>query len=224
MQHVRRATERGHADHGWLNSFHTFSFGDYVDPRFMGFSQSFPPSAPSGNVRVINEDRVKAGQGFGTHPHRDMEIISYVVQGALAHKDSLGTGSTIVRGDVQRMTAGSGVTHSEFNASAADAVHFLQIWLLPRARSLLPTYEQKFFSDDDKRGQLRVVASPDGRDGSITLHAEATMFAGLLSRASIALPTRRGFVHVVTGTLQVNGAMLHAGDVEPAEVLAWSLA
>jgi quercetin 2,3-dioxygenase len=203
---VRRANERGHANHGWLDSFHTFSFAGYQDPAHMGFR----------NLRVINEDRVAPGQGFGTHGHSDMEILSYVLGGALEHRDSMGTGSTIRPGDVQRMSAGSGVTHSEFNASKTEPVHFLQIWILPSARGIAPGYEQKTFSENDKRGKLRIVASPDGREGSVTVHADALIYAGLFANgetAMLPLPAgRNAWVHVVRGTLRVNGTSLAAGD------------
>src|SRR5687768_7245175 len=176
MMRIRRAQDRGHANHGWLDSHHTFSFADYYDPSHMGFRA----------LRVINEDRVEPSRGFGTHPHRDMEIISYVLEGGLEHKDSMGTGSVIRPGDVQRMSAGTGVTHSEFNASKRDPVHFLQIWLLPRERGIKPGYEQKSFSADEKRGRLRLVASPDGREGSVQIHADAALYAGLFDRGESA--------------------------------------
>src|SRR6476660_9766841 len=168
MIKLRKSGERGHANHGWLDSHHTFSFADYYDAAHMGFRA----------LRVINDDRVHGGMGFGTHGHRDMEIISYVLEGALAHKDSMGTSDVIRPGDVQRMSAGTGVTHSEFNASKTELVHFLQIWILPSARGFKPSYEQKRFSPEDKDGRLRVVASPDGRDGSVYVHADATLYAG----------------------------------------------
>ncbi|HTV18367.1 MAG TPA: pirin family protein [Polyangiaceae bacterium] len=206
MMNVRRANERGHADHGWLDSRHTFSFADYYDPAHMGFRA----------LRVINEDRVAAGQGFPRHPHRDMEIVSYVLDGALAHRDSMGTGSTIRPGDVQRMSAGTGVAHSEYNASKSDSVHFLQIWLLPSQRGIAPSYEQKTFTPEQKSGQLRVVASPDGRDGSVTLHTDATLYAGLFGAEQSArhelAPGRHAWVHVARGTATVNGQELSAGD------------
>ena len=203
---VRQANQRGHAQHGWLDSQHTFSFADYHDPKQMGFRA----------LRVINEDRVAPGQGFGTHSHRDMEIISYVLDGALEHKDSIGTGSVIRPGDVQRMSAGSGVAHSEFNASASEPVHFLQIWLLPSQRGIKPSYEQKSFSAQDRQGRLRVVASPDGRDGSVAIHSDVVVHAGLLAageKAELALaPGRHAWVQVARGLVLVNGTELAAGD------------
>jgi quercetin 2,3-dioxygenase len=206
MMTIRPADQRGHADHGWLNSHHTFSFADYHDPAQMGFRQ----------LRVINEDRVQPGRGFGTHPHRDMEIISYVLEGGLQHKDSMGTGSIIRPGDVQRMSAGTGVTHSEYNASRSDLVHFLQIWLLPAQRGIRPGYEQKVFPREEKDGRLRLVASPDGADGSVTIHTDARLFAGLFEvgqSAELALaPGRHAWVHVARGKVRVNGAELSAGD------------
>jgi redox-sensitive bicupin YhaK (pirin superfamily) len=206
MNELRRAGERGYADHGWLRSFHSFSFADYYDPRHMGF----------GPLRVINEDRVRPGAGFGTHGHRDMEIVSYVLDGALAHKDSMGNGSTIVPGDVQRMSAGSGVRHSEFNHDAARVTHFLQIWIEPAVSGLAPSYEQKHFPPAEKRGRLRLVASPDGAEGSVLLHQDARLYAGLFDgaeRASLELaPRRLSYVHVARGRLKVNGEALEAGD------------
>jgi redox-sensitive bicupin YhaK (pirin superfamily) len=218
MLELRRAGERGYADHGWLRSFHTFSFADYYDPRHMGF----------GALRVINEDRIQAGTGFGTHGHRDMEIISYVLDGALAHEDSMGNGSSIVPGDVQRMSAGRGVMHSEYNHAPDGVTHFLQIWIEPNVRGIEPSYEQKHFAPADKRGRLRLVASPDGRDGSVTIHQDAALYAALLDgaeRATHALaPGRRAYVHVARGRLSVNGQALEAGDAlklsaEPQVVL-----
>jgi len=231
MNEIRRSAERGFADHGWLRSFHTFSFADYQDPKHMGF----------GALRVINEDRVRPGAGFGTHGHRDMEIISYVLEGALAHKDSMGTGSVIVPGDVQRMSAGRGVTHSEFNHDQKDVTHFLQIWIEPAARGIAPSYEQKHFAPQDKRGRLRLVASPDAADGSVTIHQDARLYAGLFDgaeRAEHALAKgRRAYVHVARGKIVVNGTVLEAGDAlktdaprivfekgEDAEVLLFDLA
>ncbi|HEY1957304.1 MAG TPA: pirin family protein [Polyangiaceae bacterium] len=206
MIKVRPAAERGHADHGWLDSHHTFSFADYHDPAHMGFR----------NLRVINDDTVAAGRGFGTHGHRDMEIVSYVLEGALEHKDSTGTSGVIRPGDVQRMSAGSGVMHSEQNASKSERVHFLQIWILPHARGIAPGYEQKTFARDDKKGRLRVVASNDGREGSVTIHADATVYAGVFDAgdaAELALAGSNGaWVHVATGAARVNGRELRAGD------------
>lgn len=206
MLTIRRAPDRGHANHGWLDSSHTFSFADYHDPEHMGFRA----------LRVINEDRVQPGRGFGTHPHRDMEIISYVLDGGLEHRDSMGNGSVIRPGDVQRMSAGTGVAHSEFNASKTEPVHFLQIWLLPRARGLAPGYEQKTFARAEQDGRLRLVASPDGRDGSVTIHTDASLSAGRFTAgqsAELALaPDRHGWVHVARGKVRVNGHELAAGD------------
>jgi redox-sensitive bicupin YhaK (pirin superfamily) len=204
MLTVRKAEERGHADHGWLDTHHTFSFGDYYDPRHMGF----------GPLRVLNDDTVAAGGGFPTHGHRDMEIISYVLEGALEHRDSLGTGSVIRPGDVQRMSAGRGVRHSEFNASKTDKVHFLQIWIVPRGEGLAAGYEQKRFEDADKRGRLRLVASPDGDQGSVTIQQDARMFAALAGAQPIIHPFagRRGWLHVARGHAAVNGQGLSAGD------------
>ena len=203
---LRKAADRGLADHGWLKSQHSFSFADYYDPAHMGF----------GNLRVINEDRIAPGTGFGTHGHRDMEILSYVLEGALAHRDNMGNGATVVPGELQRMSAGRGVMHSEFNAARDASTHFLQIWILPSKQGIDPGYEQKAFADADKRGRLRVVASPDGREGSLTMHADASLHAGLFDGAEqdhLALaPGRLGYVHVARGTLQVNGQTLAAGD------------
>jgi len=206
MIQIRRSQERGHADHGWLNSFHSFSFADYYDPAHVSF----------GPLRVINEDRVKPGTGFGTHGHRDMEIVSYVLDGALAHKDSMGTGSTIRPGDVQRMSAGRGVTHSEFNASSTDPVHFLQIWLLPNVLGAPPGYEQRHFPASDKRGRLRLIASPDGELGSVRIQQDARLHAGLFDGAETLKmrwnPQRLLYVHVARGAITVNGHALGAGD------------
>ncbi|MDB5732622.1 MAG: quercetin 2,3-dioxygenase [Variovorax sp.] len=206
MLQVRKSGERGFADHGWLRSFHSFSFAGYHDPAHMGW----------GNLRVINEDRVAPGAGFGGHSHRDMEIISYVLEGALAHQDSLGNVESIPAGEVQRMSAGTGVTHSEFNHSKGEPVHFLQIWIEPDARGVKPGYEQKRFDAQDKRGRLRLVASPDGAAGSLSMHADARLFAGLFDGAEALeqpLPAgRKAYVHLVRGALEVNGQPLTAGD------------
>jgi hypothetical protein len=203
---IRKAQERGYADHGWLKSYHTFSFGDYFDAEHVEF----------GALRVINEDRVAAGQGFGTHAHRDMEIISYVLEGQLEHKDSIGTGSIIEPGDVQRMSAGTGVRHSEFNPSPSEPVHFLQIWIQPGQKGIAPSYEQKRFGSADKRGRLRLIASPDAREGSVTLHQDAYVYAGLFDGDERAVqtiaPGRRAYVHVARGKITVDGVTLKAGD------------
>jgi quercetin 2,3-dioxygenase len=204
---VRKAEDRGVADHGWLKSFHTFSFADYYDPAHMGV----------GNLRVINDDRIAPGTGFGTHGHRDMEIVSYVLEGELAHKDSMGNGAAIRPGEVQRMTAGTGVRHSEFNHAQGQSTHFLQIWLLPAQAGLAPGYEQKTFGETDKRGRLRLVASPDGREGAVTLNADAAIRAGLFDgeeSAELALdPGRLAYVHVAQGEITLNGDQrLQAGD------------
>jgi len=229
---VRRSDDRGHALHGWLDSRHTFSFGDYHDPEHMGFRA----------LRVINEDRVQPAAGFGTHAHKDMEILSYVLEGGLAHKDSLGTGATIRPGDVQRMTAGTGVTHSEFNASSTEPVHFLQIWLLPERQGIIPGYEQKHFDAEQRRGRLQLVASRDGRQGSLTIHQDVAMYDGLLAageRAEVSLGKgRHAWVQVTQGEVKLNGQTLQAGDgaavsaepglklegVQTAEVLVFDLA
>jgi redox-sensitive bicupin YhaK (pirin superfamily) len=202
---IRKSSERGFADHGWLKSFHSFSFADYHDPNHMGF----------GNLRVINEDRIAPDTGFGAHGHRDMEIISYVLEGALAHKDNMGNGTSIVPGDVQRMSAGRGVVHSEFN-HAAETTHFLQIWIMPDQQGIAPGYEQRHFDAAGKRGRLRLVASSDAREDSVRLHADAAMYAGLFdggesAELAIAAP-RNAYVHLVRGELTVNGQALHAGD------------
>jgi quercetin 2,3-dioxygenase len=206
MQEIRRSDERGFADHGWLKSFHTFSFADYFDPKHVDF----------GPLRVINEDRVQPGAGFGTHAHSDMEILSYVLSGALAHKDSMGNGSTIRPGDVQRMSAGRGVQHSEFNASNSEPVHFLQIWIMPDARGIEPGYEERHFSAPDRRGRLRLIASPDRADGSVLIHQDARVYAGLFDAdetASLQIaPRRRVYVHVARGQINANGAALSSGD------------
>jgi redox-sensitive bicupin YhaK (pirin superfamily) len=206
MLTLRRAEDRGHADHGWLDTWHTFSFADYRDERFMGFS----------DLRVVNEDRVRPGQGFGTHAHRDMEILSYVLEGELAHRDSMGNGSVIRPGEVQRMSAGTGVTHSEMNASRDRPVHFLQIWILPAERGLPPGYEQRAFPEAERRGRLRVLASADGRDGSVTIRQDAAMLGAILApgeRVRHALaPGRVAWVQVARGEVAVNGERLRAGD------------
>jgi redox-sensitive bicupin YhaK (pirin superfamily) len=206
MIETRKSLDRGYADHGWLRSYHTFSFADYHDPEHMGF----------GALRVINEDRIQPGTGFGTHGHRDMEIISYVLEGALAHKDNMGNGSAIVPGDVQRMSAGKGVLHSEFNHAKDGVTHFLQIWIEPDVTGIAPGYEQKHFDAASKRGRLRLVASPDGREGSVTIHQDAYFYAGLLDgadRASHKLRQgRRAYVHLARGKLTVNDQFLEAGD------------
>ena len=206
MNEIRRSNERGHANHGWLESFHTFSFADYFDPQHVQV----------GPLRVINEDRVAAGQGFGTHGHRDMEIISYVLDGELAHKDSMGNGSTIRPGDVQRMSAGSGVRHSEFNPSSTQPVHFLQIWIQPNAQGIQPSYEEKRFSVQEKRGRLRIIASPDQAEGSVLIHQDARVYAGLFDGEESATlnvqPGRTLYVHVARGTVTANGTVLNDGD------------
>ena len=206
MLQIRRSSARGHADHGWLDSFHSFSFADYYDPAWMGW----------GNLRVINEDRIAPGTGFGTHGHRDMEIISYVLAGELAHKDSMGNVKGIPPGDVQRMSAGTGVRHSEFNHAPNATTHFLQIWIQPSVTGIPPSYEQTSFAEADKRDRLRLVASPDGRDGSVTIHADARMYAGLFNGAATAslplAPGRKAYVHVVKGAITANGQRLGCGD------------
>ncbi|HEV7856755.1 MAG TPA: pirin family protein [Herminiimonas sp.] len=231
MLEIRKSEDRGHANHGWLDSHHTFSFAGYYDENHMGF----------GPLRVINEDRVNAGGGFGTHAHRDMEIISYVLEGELAHKDSMGTGSVIRPGDVQRMSAGSGVRHSEYNHAKDQTTHFLQIWIQPNVNGIPPSYEEKHFAADEKRGRLRLIASPDGADGSVLIHQDAKLYAGLFDGAEAAsLPLaagRRAYVHVARGAVEVNGVALKAGDAlkvadvasidvangEAAEVLVFDL-
>ncbi len=229
---VRKAEERGHFDHGWLNTYHTFSFADYYDPHHMGFR----------TLRVINEDRVQPGHGFPTHSHRDMEILSYVIEGSLEHKDSLGNGSVIVPGDVQRMTAGTGVTHSEYNHSSSELVHFLQIWVLPEQRGLPPGYEQRAFAASEKRGQLRLIASRDGRTGSVTIHQDVDVYATLLvAREQVVhrlRPGRHAWLQVARGSVTVNDLRLTSSDgaavseeqtitivgTEAAELLVFNLA
>ena len=229
---VRRSEERGHFDHGWLDTRHTFSFADYHDPAHMGFR----------SLRVVNEDRVKPGRGFGTHGHRDMEIVSVVLEGALAHEDSTGQGSTLRPGDVQRMSAGTGIRHSEYNPSASDPVHFLQIWILPNQEGLPPGYEQKRFGPEEERGVLRLVASPNGAKGSLTLHQDVRIYATALGseekvRHPLA-PGRHAWLQVTRGALSANGTRLEAGDgaavsgesllelvgAEPSEALLFDLA
>lgn len=206
MIQIRKSNERGYADHGWLKSHHTFSFANYFNPAEMGF----------GPLRVINEDRVAPGMGFGTHGHRDMEIISYVLAGELAHKDSMGNGSVLRPGDVQKMSAGTGVQHSEFNHSDTEGLHFLQIWIEPNVKGIVPNYDEKHFTAEDKRGQLRLIASPDGRDGSIKLYQNAELYAMLLDGETPIIHElkagRIGYVHVIRGELQVNGVALQSGD------------
>jgi redox-sensitive bicupin YhaK (pirin superfamily) len=206
MLTVRRAQERGHANHGWLDSYHTFSFANYHDPRFMGF----------GPLRVINDDRIAAGKGFGTHGHRDMEIITYVLDGAVAHKDSMGNGSTIRPGDIQKMSAGSGVHHSEFNPDAEHGTHLLQIWIEPDVTGIKPEYEEKRFADEEKRGRLRLVASPDAAEGSVRIHQDARFFVGKFDGAEQAdymlAEGRRAWLHVARGKVTVNGQALEGGD------------
>lgn len=206
MIQVRRSSERGHADHGWLNTFHTFSFADYYDPEFMGFRA----------LRVINEDWVKPGMGFGMHGHRDMEIITYVLEGELAHRDSMGNGSSIQLGEVQRMSAGTGVRHSEFNHSKKDWVHLLQIWLLPETEGITPSYEQKTFDDLEKRGKFRLIASPDASDGSVKIHQDAKVYASVLGEGEKAQHAfdegRYGWLQVARGSVTVGGTTLSAGD------------
>jgi len=232
MIEIRKSQDRGLAEHGWLRSYHSFSFAGYHDPGHIGF----------GDLRVINEDRIQPGTGFGTHGHRDMEIISYVLEGALAHKDSMGNGSTIVPGDVQRMSAGKGVQHSEFNQSKDGVTHFLQIWIEPSVTGIAPSYEQKHFDTASRRGKLRLVASPDGRDASVTIHQDAFLYAALLDGADRAVhairPGRRAYLHLARGKLTANGQALEAGDAlkitgvpeivleqgEDAEVLLFDLA
>lgn len=231
MINIRPSVDRGHANHGWLVSRHTFSFANYYDPKHMGFR----------NLRVINEDHVEPDRGFGAHPHRDMEILSYVLDGALEHRDSMGNGSVIRPGDVQRMSAGTGVTHSEKNASKTESVHFLQIWLLPTARNIPPSYEQKSFPPAEKSGRLRLVASPDGADGSVQLHTDARLYAGIFDkgqRAELSLPEgRHAWLQVARGQILLNETQLGAGDgaaisekpqlvlegVDAAEVLVFDL-
>ena len=206
MLEIRKSNERGHADHGWLKSFHSFSFADYRDPAHMGF----------GPLLVINEDRIAPGQGFGTHGHRDMEIISYVLEGALAHKDSMGNGSVLHYGDIQRMSAGTGVRHSEFNHSQSEQAHLLQIWIKPNAEGIAPAYEEKNFGEAAKKGRLCLIASPDGRGGSVLIHQDAAVYASILNSGDSIehrlLTGRIAYLHVVKGNLTANGIKLSAGD------------
>ena len=211
MIRLRRADERGHANHGWLDSYHTFSFAEYYDPAAMGFRA----------LRVINEDRVAPGKGFGTHPHRDMEIVTYVVEGSLAHRDSLGNGSSIIPGDVQRMSAGTGITHSEFNGSASEPVHLLQIWLLPLFKDLAPSYEQKHFTVQDRSGRWQLLASPTGEHGEVTVHSPVYLYATMLAAGEsldFALkPGRAAWLQVISGTLTLGDHQLGAGDAAAVE-------
>lgn len=206
MLRLRKAMDRGHADHGWLNTFHTFSFADYQDPAHRGFRA----------LRVINEDRVAPGMGFGAHGHRDMEIISYVLEGALEHNDSIGNGAVLRPGEFQRMSAGTGVRHSEFNPSATEPTHFYQIWLLPKTTGIQPSYEQKFFGEDEKRGKLRLVASPDGANGSLTIHQDANVYLSTIgpneSVGHTMLARRHAWLQVLRGAVHVNGELLQTGD------------
>lgn len=228
---VRRSDARGHADHGWLDTYHTFSFAGYHDPNFMSY----------GPLRVLNQDRVTAGQGFGTHGHRDMEIVSYVLGGVMEHKDSMGTGSQMRPGDVQLMSAGSGVMHSEFNASQTDGLHFLQMWVMPAENDTEPRYDQKAFSREERQGQLRLVVSPDGADGSLTIGQDARLYAGIFAEGETAEQTlgagRGAWLHVATGSVEVNGTVLGPGDgaaiqdgdryelrgVADAEIVVWDV-
>ncbi|HWT72623.1 MAG TPA: pirin family protein [Oxalicibacterium sp.] len=214
MLEVRKSEDRGHANHGWLDARHTFSFASYYDEDHMGF----------GPLRVINEDRVAAGKGFGTHGHRDMEIITYVLEGEVAHRDSMGNGSTIRPGDVQRMSAGTGVQHSEFNPSLVNKTHLLQIWIEPNQRGVTPSYEEKRFPEEDKRGRLRLIASQDGENGSVRMHQDAKLYVGLFDNDEAArLPLasgRRAFVHIARGEVEVNGIALKAGDALKATDVA----
>jgi redox-sensitive bicupin YhaK (pirin superfamily) len=232
MIRVRKASERGHFDHGWLDTHHTFSFSRYYDPRHMGYRA----------LRVINEDRVEPGQGFGTHPHEDMEIVTYVLSGALAHKDSLGTGSAIRPGELQRMTAGTGISHSEFNPSQTEPVHFYQIWLLPEREGLDPSYEQKAFPEEERHNRLRLVASPDGGDGSLTIRQDARLYLATLDEGHEVSkdipPGRHSWLQVLRGNVSLNGQAISAGDgaavseesalairaESPSEVLLFDLA
>ena len=232
MIQIRRAKDRGHADHGWLDTYYTFSFADYFDPEHMGFRA----------LRVLNEDTIRGGEGFPSHPHRDMEIITYILEGALEHRDSMGTGSVIRSGEVQRMSAGTGVIHSEYNPSPHEPVHLLQIWILPESEGITPGYEQKMFAGDDKRGRLRLVGSRDGRDGSVTIHQDVALYASLLDAGEVVKHVspdeRHAWIQMVRGEISVLGESLFAGDgaaisgedavtltgVEPADVILFDLA
>jgi redox-sensitive bicupin YhaK (pirin superfamily) len=232
MLQIRHANERGHFDHGWLDTHHTFSFADYHDPAHMGFR----------SLRVINEDRVQPGQGFGTHGHRDMEIVTVVLEGALEHRDSLGNGEVLRPGELQRMSAGTGIRHSEFNPSPTEPVHLFQIWLMPKEKSLTPSYEQKAFSDSEKHDRLRLVASPDGRDGALTIHQDAELFLSSLTPGAVVShalrPGRSAWLQLLRGAVAVNGQQLEPSDgvavtqesvvtvtaTSPAEVLLFDLA
>jgi redox-sensitive bicupin YhaK (pirin superfamily) len=216
---IRKASERGSADHGWLRTSHTFSFADYYDPQFMGFS----------SLRVINDDHVAEGEGFPRHPHNNMEIVTYVLSGSLEHKDSMGNGSVIYPGEVQRMSAGTGVTHSEYNHSKVEELHFLQIWILPNQQGVTPGYEQKFFSDEQKRGKFCLVASEHGEEDSVSLHQDTNIYAALLDgdeQITFEIPTsRKAWVHVAQGSVEMNGYSLHEGDgaaIDSAETLKFS--
>ena len=206
MLRIRKASERGHADHGWLNTYHTFSFANYYDPKHMGFR----------DLRVINEDRVQPKEGFPTHPHRDMEIITYVLEGALEHKDSMGNGSVIRPGEVQRMSAGTGITHSEFNHSGSELVHFLQIWILPNQEGVKPSYEQKVFADEEKLNNLQLVASQDGRKGSVTIHQDVNLYASIIEQNKEVVyhvpAGRHVWLQVARGSVELNGNRLDSGD------------
>lgn len=206
MIRIRKSDERGHANHGWLDSYHTFSFSGYYDPEHMGF----------GDLRVLNEDRVEGGQGFPAHPHQDMEIITYILEGALAHRDSMGNSSVIRAGEVQRMSAGTGVRHSEYNALTDRQTHFLQIWLYPARAGITPSYEQKAFSAEEKRNRLRLLVSPDGRDGSLHIHQDAFLYGSLLDTGRSVIHEfpkgRKGYVHIARGSVRIGGELLSAGD------------
>jgi hypothetical protein len=206
MIEVRKSAERGHINMGWLDTYHTFSFGEYYDPEHMGF----------GPLRVINDDRIEPAKGFGTHGHRDMEIITYVLEGGIAHRDSMGNGSVILPGNVQRMSAGKGVMHSEFNPSQNEQTHLLQIWIEPNVKGISPSYEEKNFGSEEKRGRLRLIASPDGSEGSVTIHQDARVYAGLLDgddQATVRLDKgHKAYLHVARGQVSVNGTVLKAGD------------